>query len=60
MSERAFSAIKFCDWKQVSGSEYYPKRYEREQNARRKYLDTINGFDSEGTYIRGLMAGRVD
>ena len=60
MSERAFSAIKFCDWKQVSGSEYYPKRYEREQNARRKYLDTINGFDSEGVYIRDLMTGRVD
>lgn len=60
MSGRAFSAIKFCDWKQVSGSEYYPKRYEREQNARRKYLDTINGFDSEGTYIRDYMAGRVD
>ncbi len=60
MSGRAFSAIKFCDWKQASGSEYYPKRYEREQNARRKYLDTINGFDSEGTYIRDLMAGRVD
>lgn len=48
MSERAFSAIRFRDWKQASGPEYYPKRFEREQNARRKYLDTVNGFDSEG------------
>ena len=60
MSERAFSVIRFCDWKQASGSEFYPKRFEREQNARRKYLDTVNGFDSEGIDIRDLMAGRVD
>ncbi len=60
MSERAFTAITFCDWKQASGSDYYLKRFEREQNAWRKYSDTINGFDSEGVYIRDLMAGRVD
>ncbi|MGO5382560.1 DUF3990 domain-containing protein [Collinsella sp. LCP19S3_B7] len=60
MSERAFSMIRFCDWKRASGSEFYPKRFEREQNARRKYLDTVNGFDSEGIDIRDLMAGRVD
>ena len=60
MSERAFSAIRFRDWKQASGAEFYPKRFEREQNARRKYLDTVNGFDSEGIDIRDLMAGRVD
>ena len=34
--------------------------HEREQNARRKYLDTVNGFDSDGVDIRDLMAGRVD
>lgn len=60
MSECAFSTIRFCDWKQALGSEFYPKRFEREQNARRKYLDTVNGFDSEGIDIRDLMAGRVD
>lgn len=60
MSERAFSAIRFRDWKQASGAEFYPKRFEREQNARRKYLDTVNGFDTEGVDIRDLMAGRVD
>lgn len=60
MSERAFSAIRFRDWKQASGAEFYPKRFEREQNARRKYLDTVNGFDSDGVYIRDLMTGRVD
>lgn len=42
------------------GFEYYPKRFGREQNARRKYLDTVNGFDSDGVDIRDLMAGRVD
>lgn len=42
------------------GFEYYPKRIGREQNARRKYLDTVNGFDSDGVDIRDLMAGRVD
>jgi len=42
------------------GFEYYPKRFKREQNARRKYLETVNGFDSEGVYIRDLMTGRVD
>ncbi len=60
MSERAFSAITFCDWRQALGFEYYPKRFGREQNARRKYLDTVNGFDSDGVDIRDLMAGRVD
>lgn len=60
MSERAFSVIRFRDWKQASGAEFYPKRFEREQNARRKYLDTVNGFDTEGVDIRDLMAGRVD
>lgn len=60
MSERAFSAIRFRDWKQASGAEFYPKRFEREQNARHKYLDTVNGFDTEGVDIRDLMAGRVD
>lgn len=60
MSESAFSTITFCDWKQATGSEYYPKRFKREQNARCKYLDTVNGFDAEGVYIRDLMAGRVD
>ena len=60
MSERAFSAIRFRDWKQASGAEFYPKPFEREQNARRKYLDTVNGFDTEGVDIRDLMAGRVD
>lgn len=42
------------------GSEYYPRRFEREQNARRRYLDTVNAFDSEGVYIKDLMAGKVD
>lgn len=42
------------------GSEYYPKRFEREQNARRKYLDTVNGFDPEGVYTKDLMAEKVD
>lgn len=42
------------------GFEYYPKRFGQEQNARRKYLETVNGFDSEGVYIRDLMTGRVD
>lgn len=60
MSERAFSAITFCDRRQALGSEYYPKRFKREQNARRKYLDTVNGFDTEGVDIRDLMSGRVD
>lgn len=60
MSERAFSAIRFREWRQALGSEYYPKRFKREQNARRKYLETVNGFDSEGVYIRDLMTGRVD
>ncbi len=60
MSERVFSAITFCDWRQALGFEYYPKRFGREQNARRKYLETVNGFDSEGVYIRDLMTGRVD
>lgn len=60
MSERAFSVIRFREWRQALGSEYYPKRFKREQNARRKYLDTVNGFDSEGVYIRDLMTGRVD
>jgi len=60
MGERAFSAITFCDWRQALGFEYYPKRFKREQNARRKYLDTVNGFDTEGVDIRDLMAGRVD
>ena len=60
MSERAFSAITFCDWRQALGFEYYPKRFGRELNARRKYLDTVNGFDSDGVDIRDLMAGRVD
>ena len=60
MSERAFSAIRFRDWKQASGAEFYSKRFGREQNARRKYLDTVNGFDSDGVDIRDLMAGRVD
>lgn len=53
-------AITFCDWKQASGSDYYPKRFEREQNAWRKYLDTVNGFDTEGVDTRDLMAGRAD
>lgn len=60
MSERAFSAITFCDWRQALGFEYYPKRFGREQNARRKYLDTVNGFDSDGVDIRDLMAEKVD
>ena len=60
MSERAFSAIRFREWRQALGSEYYPKRFKREQNARRKYLETVNGFDSEGVYIRDLMTGRID
>lgn len=60
MGERAFSAITFCDWRQALGFEYYPKRFKREQNARRKYLETVNGFDSDGVDIRDLMAGRVD
>lgn len=60
MSERAFSAIRFREWKQALGSEYYPKRFNREQNARCKYLETVNGFDSDGVDIRDLMAGRVD
>lgn len=42
------------------GFEYYPKRFGRELNARRKYLDTVNGFGSDGVDIRDLMAGRVD
>lgn len=38
----------------------YSDANKREQNARCKYLDTVNGFDAEGVYIRDLMAGRVD
>ena len=60
ISERAFAAVRFVEWKHAPGSEYYAKRFKRERAARERYLDIANGFDAEGIYIQDLIAGRVE
>ena len=62
MSPKAFEKIKFIEYEVVDGSIYNSRRMERENRARRAYLDN-HGMDFEintdDLYVRDILSGKV-
>ena len=57
VSQKAFENITYFDSEPVSSFEYYPKRKQRDENARKAYFDQLNAADINGIYIRDLING---
>ena len=57
VSQKAFENITYIDSEPVSSFEYYPKRKQRDENARKAYFDQLNAADINGIYIRDLING---
>ena len=62
MSPKAFEKIKFIEYEIVDGSIYNPRRMERENRAKRTYLDN-HGMDFEisknDLFVRDILSERV-
>lgn len=54
-SENAFSKIKFCGYTIADSTEYYVKRKNRDDKARRAFYAELERQDIEGIYIRDLI-----
>ena len=62
MSEKAFNRINFIGYEIADGSIYNAKRMERENRARRAYLDnhgTVFALNPEDLYVRDILTGQV-
>lgn len=57
VSQKAFENITYINSEPVSSFEYYPKRKQRDENARKAYFDQLNAADINGIYIRDLING---
>ncbi len=57
ISNNAFERLTYIDSESVSSFEYYPKRKERDEKARKAYFDQLNSVDINGIYIRDLING---
>lgn len=62
MTSKAFERIKFMEYEIADGSIYYPKRMERENRAKRAYLNN-HGMDfeisSDDLFVRDILSGKV-
>ena len=54
-SRNSFDAICFREARAVDGSIYYPKRMEREKQARNDYYHLLEKIDMNGIFIRDIM-----
>ena len=54
-SSKAFERIEFIDFEIADKDEYYKKRRERDDNARKMYFEELEQNTLEGLYIRDLM-----
>lgn len=54
-SEKAFSGIKFCGYSIVDSTEYYVKRKNRDDEARKAFFAEMERQDMDGIYIRDLI-----
>ena len=57
VSNKAFEHITYIDSEPVSSFEYYPKRKQRDEKARKAYFDQLNETNISGIYIRDLING---
>lgn len=62
MSPKAFGKIQFIEYEIADGSIYNPRRMERENRAKRAYLDN-HGMDfeisSNDLFVRDILSGQV-
>ena len=62
MTPKAFEKIHFIEYEIADGSIYYPKRMERENRAKRAYLNN-HGMDFEITdddlFVRDILSKKV-
>ncbi len=54
-SEKAFLQLRFLDYEVVDNKRYYPKRKQRDEQARKAYLEELEKEEVQGVYIRDLM-----
>ena len=55
-SQRSFEKITFLESAPVLGSTYYPKRIDRDKEARDAYYRLLENNTADGTYIRDIIA----
>jgi len=55
-SKKSFDSIRFKEAKDVDGSIYYPKRMERDKQARDDYYHLIEKIDTGGIFIRDIIS----
>jgi hypothetical protein len=55
-SKKSFDAISFREAIDVDGSIYYPKRMERDKQARDNYYHLLEQVDRNGIFIRDIIA----
>ena len=58
-SNRAFSKIKYCGYSTVDAAEYYVKRKNRDEEARRAFLEKAGRENAGEVYIKDLIRGEV-
>ena len=54
-SKKAFSRVEFKGYEQVDCEEYYLRRVERNERAKKDYLKLLEQEDSEGRYLSDLI-----
>ena len=58
ISKKAFKHIEYIKNEKVDNNIYFPKRNERDNQARREYFDSLNTFVMNGIYLKDLMDGK--
>ena len=57
ISPKAFERIKYTSSEIVMKDGYYDKRFQRDQNARAKYMESLKEIDANGIFMRDIING---
>lgn len=57
VSKKAFESIEFKNSEFVSYTEYFPRKKNRDENARELYRKQLEEMDVNGIYLRDIMNG---
>ena len=58
-SEKAFSAIRFISSEEVSNAMYFPRRKQRDDDARAAFREELDRGDLDGLFIRDIIRERI-
>lgn len=58
-SEKAFGRIEFLSYEMVDNSVYYPKRKIRDEQARKEFMQMLEGEELDGLFMRDIIRKEV-